>query len=139
MAKTLDISIEEILETEKENSPCTLCKDLGILMSELKLKCVKSTRADQLKLLTLAPETWSIAKTAIEFKVTEYMVRKTRDLKKESGILAEPDKLKGKSLSATTVEKIQQFYEDDEYSRMCPGKVDCLSIFMEKEFTNRNV
>ncbi|CAH0547009.1 unnamed protein product [Brassicogethes aeneus] len=56
------------------------------------------------------------------------MVNKARKLKKDYGILAEPEKLKGKSISNKVSEKVRQFYEDDEFSRMCPGKKEFVSV-----------
>ena len=54
---------------------------------------------DQIKILTLTPESWSIKKTVQEFGVTEYKVKCDRELKKERGISAEPKQKVGKALS----------------------------------------
>lgn len=39
---------------------------------------------------TLAPESWTIKKTAREFNVTHYVVKSARELKRKSGILSTP-------------------------------------------------
>ena len=49
-----------------------------------------SSPRDQIKILTLTPESWSIKKTVQEFGITECKVKCVRELKKERGILAEP-------------------------------------------------
>ena len=56
------------------------------------------------------------------------MVRTARKLKEEKGILAVPEKKRGKILSPEVVTAVQNFYEDDEFSRMCPGIRDFVSI-----------
>jgi len=94
----------------------------------IKLKCKVSPRQKQIQLLTLAPESWSIKRTSEEFGVSEYLVRKSRELKNESGILAEPHAKVGKALSGDTAEMALNFYQRDEYSRMCPGQKDFVSV-----------
>ena len=59
---------------------------------------------DQIKILTLTPESWSIKKTVQDFGVTEYKVKCARELKKERGILTEPKLKVGKVLSGDVSE-----------------------------------
>ena len=60
---------------------------------------------DQIKILTLTPESWSIKKTVQNFGVTEYKVKcARRELKKERGILTEPKLKVGKVLSGDVSE-----------------------------------
>ena len=47
---------------------------------------------------------------------------KSRDVKKESGILALAPKGFGKSLSKDVKQHVADFYSSDEHSRMCPGQ-----------------
>ena len=61
------------------------------------------------------------------FTVSEYLVRSARELKKMKGILAEPDQIRGKMLSDSTLTLVTRFFEDDEYSRVMPGKKDFVS------------
>ena len=49
-----------------------------------------SSPRDQIKILPLTTESWSIKKAVQEFGVTEYKVKCARKLKKERGVLAEP-------------------------------------------------
>ena len=39
-----------------------------------------------------------------------------------------PNSKQGKNLSNFTLDLIEKFFEDDEYSRPMPGKKDCVSI-----------
>ena len=56
------------------------------------------------------------------------MVRQARKLAKEKGILELPEQKKGKVLSEETSRCVIDFYCDDEYSRLMPGKKDFVSI-----------
>ena len=50
------------------------------------------------------------------------MARKVKNLVAESGILATPNPKLGNQLNSQTVLHIQQFYENDDVSRLMPGK-----------------
>ena len=63
-----------------------------------------------------------------EFKVTQHIVKKARQLKKDRGVLAKPMQKRGKELPETTVKIIRDFYQSDDYSRLCPGKKDFVSV-----------
>ena len=64
----------------------------------LKEKLKMSSTQEKVKILTLAPESWSISKTCNEFDVSEYLVKKARKLKNSKGILAEPEKKERKCI-----------------------------------------
>ena len=63
--------------------------------------------------------------------MTNYMVRKARHLRKANGIFADPEAKKGKQLAADLIDRVVAFYESDDYSRMCPGKKDCVSVAVD--------
>ena len=63
-----------------------------------------------------------------EFNAINYMVKKSRSVKKELGILAVCDKCRGKQLSAHLKEEVRTFYEQDDNSRMCPGKEEVIMV-----------
>lgn len=75
------------------------------------------------------PLTWSSAKIQAEFGVSEYLVRKTKDLVKRHGVLPKLQPKKPSNILGTnTIKIIQDFYQRDECSRMMPGKKDCISV-----------
>ena len=95
-------NVMEILNkklNESSLNDCTNCKDLERLIVLIKEKLEISSHRNQIKILALTPESWSIKKTAQEFGVTEYKVKCDRELKKERGISAEPKQKFGKALS----------------------------------------
>ena len=117
-----DIDENELLY--HDSSECSKCSDLDRQTELLKEKLKISSTQEKVKILTLAPESWSISKTCNEFDVSEYLVKKARKLKTSKGILAEPEKKKGNVLSDETKLKVLEIFESDEFSRMCPGKKD---------------
>ena len=112
-------------------SVCRNCSDLEDLMASLKEKCKISSRAQQVQIMTLVPNSWSMTKTTEYFGVTEYIVRKSRQLRKTDGILAICAPRRGKEMSTEVKKTVWDFYEDDENSRMCPGKKDCVSVMID--------
>ena len=74
------------------------------------------------------PSFWTRKETMEKFQVFERLVKKARELKKREGILAEPNKKKGKSLNFDIKQRVINFYQSDEFSRMCPGKKEYVSV-----------
>ena len=97
-------------------------------MKEIKEKCSTSNKAATLQLLTLGPSSWTIEKTANEFGVSKFMVKKAQALKKEKGIFPAISPKKANKLSEEMKMKVIDFYNDDEVSRVCPGKKDFVSV-----------
>lgn len=56
------------------------------------------------------------------------MIRQAKTLKHDEGILATPRQKVGKSLSADIEHRVENFYHDDEFSWLCPGKKDYTSV-----------
>ena len=128
LAHALDIPEQE-LKTDDENNNCSKCSNLDRLVDLIQAKVAVSSQKEKIKLLTLAPESWSIQKVISKFNVTEYIVKKARALKKEHVILAEPKPKSGRALSKDVVDDcVKNFYCDDQYSRMCAGKKECLTV-----------
>ena len=122
LAHALDI-LEQERKTGDENDNCSKCSDLDRLVDLIQAKVAVSSQKEKIKLLTLAPESWSIQKVISKFNVTEYIV------KKEHVILAEPKPKSGRALSKDVVDDcVINFYCDDQYSRMCAGKKECLTV-----------
>lgn len=102
--------------------------DINFLVEALKQKMILAKREQQISLLTLAPQSWSIEKVAFEFNVTKYTARQSRTLQKEQGILPTVVPVRGKPLSDDTVRLIQDFYHEDDISRVMPGAKDFVSV-----------
>ncbi len=79
---------------------------------------------EQLQILTVLPKSWSVKQIEDEFSVSNYMARKSKMLVKEHGVLSLPNPKRGPELSSETVHAVSAFYEDDDISRVMPGKKD---------------
>ena len=98
------------------------------MISSLKSKSNISTKQEKIKLLTLIPSSWTIKETMKKFEVSERLVKGARELKRSKGILAEPNQKRGKPLDAEVAQKVINFYQSDEFSRMCPRKKEYISV-----------
>lgn len=108
---------------------CSSCDDCAILMSKVKHKLSQcSSNAEKIQLLTIIPHSLTRKEAAEQFDVSEYSVRKARHMENLHGILSKPKYMSGKTLSEEVVARVREFYESDEFSRMCPGIKDCVTI-----------
>lgn len=106
-------------DDERPKTPqCEKCKDHNQLLADLKEKLNLSNQAEKVRILTLAPESQSIKTTMTEFGVSEQATK----LKSECGTLALPGKKHGKKLPQSVKKKVIEIFDDDELSRLCPGK-----------------
>ena len=129
LAKVANVDKNE-LKPSTSRCECSDCDRLICLMKE-KFRNENLTCHEIVKVLTLVPESWSIAKTAEEFEefgFTKYMIRQALDLCKQRGLLAQPDKKKGRPLSEDIRFRVVNFLQDDEISRVCPGAKDTVSV-----------
>lgn len=112
-------------------------KHLEKLMHELKHSFSESqSHQHKLQILTLSP--YTIKETISFFETTEYMVKKSRSLKSEHGILPKiPLMSKGKVMSEELKDIVISFYESDEVSRMCPGQKDCVKVRDSEGITSK--
>ena len=102
--------------------------DLDKLTDEIRVKLQHCDYRHKVQMLTFTPESWSIKYASDYFKVSEYLIRKARELKRKQGINALPEQKTGKVLPEDTLAQVRSFFEDDEYSRLLPGKKDVVSI-----------
>lgn len=86
----------------------------------------------KLHILTLSP--YSQEQTKEFFGASLRMVKRSRELKKLHGILPQvPEMSKGRAISKEQKKQVVSFYEQDEISRLCPGRKDCLSVRIDEE------
>ena len=132
VSKAIQVPLNLVVN-EGDATECDGCNDLTKLVTELKIKCSTASRQEKIKMVTLAPPSWSQQKVSHEFGVTRHVVKQARKLKKSCGILAYPQKKHGKVLPDDVIESVRKFFEDDEISRMCPGQKEFLSIRIDGE------
>jgi len=118
-------SANDFMQTATE---CTKCDDLDEIIHKMKEKYSSSNRTRTIQILTLLPKSWTIEKTIVEFGASHRMVQQARKLAEDSGILAIPDAKRGRKLAEEIEVRVRQLFESDEYSRICPGKKDFVSV-----------
>ena len=62
------------------------------------------------------------------FQATNYQVRKAVSLKKICGVLAKPERYSRPGIEQRTIDLVQSFFENDEYSREMAGAKEYVSI-----------
>ena len=104
--------------------------DDGEIIAQLKEKfrTANILRSEKVQILTVLPKSWSIRKIQTELGASNFTVRKAKALVAASGILTTPNPKPGRSLPQKTQDLVINFYEDDENSRLMPGKKDCVSV-----------
>ena len=108
---------------------CQDSQDLQTLLYTIKERIEDSTtKNEKVKLLTLVPESWTIDKASDFFNVSKNLVKKSKKLKVQQGILCEPKQKIGKTISQDLKTKVINFYQDSEFSRICPGKKEFIAI-----------
>ena len=131
-------SISETSSCHKEQTECLKSElnalkkdssDLLDLMFEIKEKFISSNSyKEKQQLLTMKSKSWSVQKAAEFFEVSEYLVRESQNLKSAGGILATSTYKSRNRLPESMLEAVAVFYENDGYTRIMPGKSDCVSV-----------
>lgn len=108
----------------------THAEDLREIIDDLKEKfsSLSSNDPDRITILTVLPSTWSIKKIVSEFNTSEYSVRKAKELKQLHGSFSRPTPKVGNTLPKSTVDKVINFYEHNENSRLLPGMKNKKSV-----------
>lgn len=99
-------------------------------INKLKVKFAESnTKDEKYQILTLLPKEWSARKIEKEFGCSFHMAKSSKKLQEEKGVLSRPNpKLPSNVLASGTKEMVEEFYLEDDISRMMAGKNDCVSI-----------
>lgn len=103
--------------------------DKDELISGLQQLYDSSDRAEQVRLLTVAPSNWGRQKVQRFFNTPERQARRSRELRASSSFLAQPKDLRGnKPLDAVTTQAVIDFFEQDSISRVLPKKADVILV-----------
>ena len=93
------------------------------------------SRSEKITVLTIFVQTWSRRKTMATFGCSQRMATQAMHLSLEKGILATPNPKTGKKLPENVSEAVENFYRQDDISRVMPGKKDCPSILRDGKKT----
>lgn len=87
-----------------------------------------SKQCDKLQLLTLLPKSMSVTDIKETFNTSRHMAERAKYLQREYGVMFRPELNRGKRLSADVTKAVIDYYNDDDVSRIMPGRNDCLSV-----------
>ncbi|CAF1585220.1 unnamed protein product, partial [Didymodactylos carnosus] len=117
-----------------QNLPLT---DMIHLVSGLRQLVCLSEFDEQIRLLTLSPPNWSRRAIASFFPVTQWQARISIDLRLDDGILAKYENTQDRGkITAETIAKVLDFFEDDTISRVSPNVKDVIQI--KDEYGNKH-
>lgn len=104
------------------------------MLAQFKEKYKNATSAEKMQILTSLPKSWSEAKVVQQFSVSFYQAHKAKTLQTIKGVMStSTQKLSTRNVSEQTVKLVEDFYRDDEFSRVCPGKKDYVFIMENGE------
>ena len=121
------LNIED--DSQKENVVCCMkAEDLDRLMFLIKEKITSAKTEEKAKLLILVPDCWTLKEIEEFFHVSNRIARSSRVLKNEKGLLPKVESRREKVLLEEIRDTVVNFYLSDEFSRMCPGKKEFVSV-----------
>ena len=99
------------------------------LLNGMKELCWKSSYEEQVRLMTIAPDSWGRTAIAQWFGASDHQARQSILLHRDRGVLAFPEYTRGnKFLDEDTVQSVVQFYLQDGVSRVSSDSKDVLKI-----------
>lgn len=111
LSNLFGISDERIVEREE-------------MILQLKAKFAEtSDQNDRFRILSVLPKSWSAHRIQEEFQTSFHIARIVKGLVEQQGVMcSQSRKIDSRILPAETVDKVKQFFEDDDISRPCAGK-----------------
>ena len=128
VSRALDVNLHSLPHSSQEMDNLKKAEDFDKMVELMKQKIATVNRQRKIQILTMVPPSWSREKAADEFGVSVYMIWQARRLAMEKGICELPNPCKGKKLANDVCVVIEDFYQDDEFSRSMPGAKDKVSI-----------
>lgn len=122
------INIEESSVTSRRRIEQQMASEYDKLMLEVKEKLLTANRKTSQQLLTIGPTSWTPYYAAKFFHVSRQLVEKSRELREKHGICSTPSYAPKSSITDEMKKIVEDFYCDDMYSRMMPGKKDYVSL-----------
>jgi len=128
--KKVKTSLETKLFSVQQPEQVQESNDEKEMLQQLQEKFKETTsRSEKITILTVLPKSWSRVRIINEFKgATDYMARQAKKLVSLKGVLSSPDPKPGRPLDIETTLLVKEFYNDDEVSRIMPGKSDVVSV-----------
>lgn len=101
-----------------------------------------SDQNDRFRVLSVLPKSWSINRIQSEFQTTHHMALTVKRFVERQGVMcSQSRKIGPRTLPPATIDRVKQFFEDDDISRPCAGKRDYKTYYenMEKVTKQRRL
>lgn len=110
-------------------------KDLEEMLGGLKnlYKSLSERDSLRVRILTIAPDSWSINKIAREFSASKRQARNAKNLKEKAGVLGETTTRASRSLPLSIVNSVKNFYCNDDNSKIMAGKKQFKTVIVGNE------
>lgn len=110
-------------------------KDFEEMLEGLKdlYKSLPTTDPLRIRILAVAPQSWSVKKISREFEASERQSKNAKKLRNQAGILEETKRKGTTTLSHSTIQSVIEFYTNDDNSKMMAGRKDFKTIIVGKE------
>ncbi|XP_044597311.1 uncharacterized protein LOC123273896 [Cotesia glomerata] len=82
----------------------------------------------KIQILTLLPVKWSERRICETMNTSRHLSIVAKNLVEETGLLSTPESKLGRTITDQVKLKVENFYNDDEYSAQMPGMKDFVSI-----------
>lgn len=112
------------LEEKRSRELTSREMELEKMLTDLKerFSSLPHNNPDRLRILTIAPPSWSVRKLAFEFGTTVHMAKKAKNLRSSDGVLSTITSRAGQTLPDETIQKVKEFYLNDSNSNSNNGK-----------------
>nr|CCQ71355.1 hypothetical protein CcPL6.027 [Cotesia congregata] len=92
------------------------------------MKDRSTTMSLKIQILTLLPEKWNERRICETMNTSRHLTRVAKKLVEEKGLLSTPESKLGRTITHQMLLKIENFYNDDEYSALMLGMKDFVSV-----------
>lgn len=127
LSSELNADIQPLLLDAEENMDKSKLNDEMIFQLREKFRTLDSY-SDKIQLLTVLPKSVSAKYVQDLFHTTQHIVRNAKELQLTHGVLSKPGPKVGNRIPAEVQECVIDYYNDDEVSRVMPGKNDCVTV-----------
>ncbi|CAF1235903.1 unnamed protein product [Didymodactylos carnosus] len=104
-------------------------EDMQVFILGLKQLVSESDHSEKIRLLTICPEWWNRRDVVYHFDVTEWEARTAMKLRETSGVLSFCENKQDRGqITASTIEKVLEHYQDDSISRQSSNVKDVIQL-----------
>ena len=128
LKKILDLPNDVVITNLEKDESLRKIELYDSIINGLKDKYQKSNKNEKIQCLTLVTDEMTYAEVKNNFNASQRLIIQSKVVRDTNGVLAIPGPKKGKPLTQEILDKVYNFYCDDLYSRLMPGKKDYVRV-----------